>query len=186
MRSIAIPTRPPAPAATRTDNDRALSPIIDASPVAGLRMRLRCQVWALLPSWGQRFAVRLCAPKVSLGVCAVIRDPRGRVLVAYHPYRRAWGLPGGFVAHDEQPDAALRREIGEELDVAASVGPLLGAHAAPDVRHLTLYYAVTIAETPRVDGVEIDALRYVPEDELPALMDSMALVWLHIAPMRAA
>jgi ADP-ribose pyrophosphatase YjhB (NUDIX family) len=183
MRSIAIPTRPPAPAATRTDS---LCTPSDASPVAGLRTRLRCYIWALLPSWGQRLAVRLCAPKVSLGVCAVIRDPRGRVLVAYHPSRRAWGLPGGFVAHDEQPDAALRREIGEELDVAASVGPLLGAHAAPDVRHLTLYYAVTIAETPRVDGVEIDALRYVPEDELPALMDSMALVWLHIAPMRAA
>jgi ADP-ribose pyrophosphatase YjhB (NUDIX family) len=183
MRSIALPTRPPAHAATRPDS---LCTPSDASPVAGLRTRLRCYIWALLPSWGQRLAVRLCAPKVSLGVCAVIRDPRGRVLVAYHPYRRAWGLPGGFVAHDEQPDAALRREIGEELDVAASVGPLLGAHAAPDVRHLTLYYAVTIAETPRVDGVEIDALRYVPEDELPALMDSMALVWLHIAPMRAA
>jgi ADP-ribose pyrophosphatase YjhB (NUDIX family) len=183
MRSIALPTRPPAHAATRPDS---LCTPSDASPVAGLRTRLRCRIWALLPSWGQRLAVRLCAPKVSLGVCAVIRDPRGRVLVAYHPYRRAWGLPGGFVAHDEQPDAALRREIGEELDVAASVGPLLGAHAAPDVRHLTLYYAVTIAETPRVDGVEIDALRYVPEDELPALMDSMALVWLHIAPMRAA
>jgi ADP-ribose pyrophosphatase YjhB (NUDIX family) len=183
MRSTALPTRPPAHAATRPDS---LCTPSDASPVAGLRTRLRCYIWALLPSWGQRLAVRLCAPKVSLGVCAVIRDPRGRVLVAYHPYRRAWGLPGGFVAHDEQPDAALRREIGEELDVAASVGPLLGAHAAPDVRHLTLYYAVTIAETPRVDGVEIDALRYVPEDELPALMDSMALVWLHIAPMRAA
>jgi 8-oxo-dGTP diphosphatase len=186
MRSIAIPTRPPAHAATRPDSDRTPSPVRDASPVAGLRTRLRCRVWALLPSWGQRLAVRFCAPKVSLGVCAVIRDPRGRVLVAYHPYRRAWGLPGGFVEHDEQPDAALRREIGEELGISASVGPLLGAHAAPDVRHLTLYYAVTIAETPRMDGVEIDALRYVPEDELPTLMDPMALVWLHIAPMRAA
>jgi ADP-ribose pyrophosphatase YjhB (NUDIX family) len=183
MRSIAIPTQTPV-AAQRLSERRA--PAMDTAPVSGIRTRLRCRVWALLPEWGQRFAVRLCAPKISLGACAVIRDPRGRVLIAYHPYRRAWGLPGGFVERGEQPDAALRREIGEELGVAASVGPLLGAHAAPDVRHLTLYYAATIAETPRVDGVEIESLRYVPEDELPLLMESSALVWLHAAPMRAA
>jgi ADP-ribose pyrophosphatase YjhB (NUDIX family) len=130
--------------------------------------------------------VQLCVPKVSLGACAVIRDTRGRVLVAYHPYRRAWGLPGGFVERGEQPDAALLREIGEELGVVASVGPLLGAHAAPDTRHLTLYYAATITDTPCLDSVEIDAIRYVPEDELPTLMDRTALVWLHAAPLQAA
>jgi ADP-ribose pyrophosphatase YjhB (NUDIX family) len=159
---------------------------MDAAPIAGIRTRLRCRVWALLPQWGQRLAVRLCAPKVSLGACAVIRDPRGRVLIAYHPYRCAWGLPGGFVEHGEQPDAALRREIGEELGVAASIGPLLGAHAAPDIRHLTLYYAATIAATPRVDRVEIVTFRYASEDELPLLMDPTALVWLGtVRPMRA-
>lgn len=178
MRSIAISNRPP----TQT----ALWPAPAAAPVAGFRTRLRCRVWALMPAWGQRLAVRLCAPRVSLGACAVIRDPHGRVLLAYHPYRHAWGLPGGFVEHGEQPDTALLREIGEELGVSASVGPLLGAHTAPDTRHLTLYYAATIAGTPHLDGVEIEALRYVPEDELPTLMDQTALVWLHPAPMRAA
>lgn len=185
MRSFAIPTQPPA-AVPRLGDRRAPSPAMDATPAAGISTRLRCRVWALLPAWGQRLAVRFCAPKVSLGACAVIRDSRGRVLIAYHPYRRAWGLPGGFVEHGEQPDVALRREIGEELGVTASIGPLLGAHAAPDIQHLTLYYAATIAATPRADGVEIEALRYVPEDELPLLMDRTALVWLDAVPMRAA
>lgn len=133
--------------------------------------------WKILPPWCRRLAVRLCVPRVSLGVCAVIRDGHGRVLVAHHPYRAAWGLPGGFARGGEQPQAALEREIREELGVDAAIGPLLAAQTATDAGHLTLYYAATLAGAPRPDGLEIDALRHVTEDALPALLDTSALVW---------
>ncbi len=44
--------------------------------------RLFCRLWPLAPSRLQRLVVRMAAPKVSLGACAVIRDAAGRVLVA--------------------------------------------------------------------------------------------------------
>jgi 8-oxo-dGTP diphosphatase len=136
------------------------------------------RLWKVMPPWSRRLAVRLFVPRVSLGVCAVIRDGYGRVLIAHHPYRSAWGLPGGFVNSDEQPAAALMREIREELGVEASVGPLLAAHAAPGDGHLTLYYATSIADEPHPNSVEIDALRHVPEEALHTLLDPTALVWL--------
>lgn len=55
-------------------------------------------------------------------VCAVIRDSRGRILVARRsmnkPLGGLWEFPGGKVEIGELPEAALRREIMEELGVS--------------------------------------------------------------------
>ena len=165
-----------------SDERRALR-----APTARLppHRRLLYRVWRLLPPLGQRLAYRVAAPSVSLGACALIRDARGRVLVAHHTYRRqAWGLPGGLVGTHEQPDAALARELREELGITARIGPLL--HAAIDVRHLTLYYGATITGTPCPDGVEIDQLRYVTAAELASLVGEPLPNWLPYLTERKA
>lgn len=52
-------------------------------------------------------------------VCAVITDDAGRVLLAQRPAHKhlglKWEFPGGKVESDESPEAALLREIREEL-----------------------------------------------------------------------
>lgn len=52
-------------------------------------------------------------------VCAVIEDPTGRVLLAQRPAHKhlglKWEFAGGKVEPGELPDAALQREIREEL-----------------------------------------------------------------------
>ncbi len=52
-------------------------------------------------------------------VCAVIEDGAGRVLVAQRPVHKhlalKWEFPGGKVDLGETPEAALLREIREEL-----------------------------------------------------------------------
>jgi 8-oxo-dGTP diphosphatase len=52
-------------------------------------------------------------------VCAVIEDGGGRVLVAQRPAHKhlglKWEFAGGKVEPGEAPDAALQREIKEEL-----------------------------------------------------------------------
>lgn len=145
------------------------------------------QLWARLPSWSQRLVVRLAAPRVTLGVCAVILDAQRRLLLAHHSYRRwsgGWGLPGGFARGDEQPAEALMRELREELGVDALIGPLLGAETATAVGHLTLYYHATLAGTPRPDGAEIDACQYVTLSEAAALLGTPAPSWLRQAQAR--
>ena len=61
--------------------------------------------------------------RYTLGVAAVILNDDGRVLLvehAYHP-RYPWGLPGGWLDGDEEPAAAIARELKEELQLRARV-----------------------------------------------------------------
>lgn len=137
------------------------------------------QLWGLLPPRLQGTLIRLGSPKVTLGACAVIRNAQGHVLLVHHTYRRrAWGLPGGLAGTHEQPEAALARELREELGVRVMIGPLLYAELCQPNSHLTLYYEVTIAGTPCGDGVEIDGLRYVAPEEAAALLNAADAPWL--------
>ncbi|MCS6987374.1 MAG: (deoxy)nucleoside triphosphate pyrophosphohydrolase [Sphingomonadaceae bacterium] len=56
--------------------------------------------------------------------CAVMVDPDGRVLVAERPPGRPmaglWEFPGGKIEPGEAPEAALVRELAEELGVVAA------------------------------------------------------------------
>jgi len=139
------------------------------------------RIWGRLPTPAQVLLHYLLAPKITLGVSAVATDAQGRVLLVRHTYRQpAWDLPSGLVERGEQPDAAVARELMEELGLVATVGPLLHADRRPHRRHLTLYYSVRIEGTPRQDGVEIDAYRYVAPDDLPAVLGTHHLPWLSV------
>ena len=138
-----------------------------ATSCPGLRRRLTYGLYSLLPVWAKRRAIEAFAPNVSLGVCAVISDGEGRILLVRHTYRRQpWGLPGGLVRHGEQPADALAREVREELGAEATIGPVLIAHNASLLRQLTIYYRATLLDTPRLDGFELDGMRYVAPDDI--------------------
>lgn len=159
----------------------------NSSGIRSMPRRLLYQLWSRLPVWVQRLVIRLAAPRVTLGVCAVILDARGRLLLAHHPYRRrGWGLPGGFARGNEQPHEALARELREELGVAAVVGPMLCAESEPSTRHVTLYYRATLRATPHDDGEEIDQLSYATPDEARRLLGPNAGEWLDRARTRRA
>ncbi len=59
-------------------------------------------------------------------VCGIIRDALGRVLLAQHPQGKdlagLWEFPGGKVESGESLDAALARELHEELGILAQIG----------------------------------------------------------------
>jgi 8-oxo-dGTP diphosphatase len=104
-------------------------------------------------------------------VAGVIRDVRGRILLARRTEGRdlagLWEFPGGKVEPDETPDAALSRELREELGIEAIAGkPVLcvpldspGKPLLLDVRE------VAFTGTPR--GLEGQALAWVPLHKLP-------------------
>lgn len=103
-------------------------------------------------------------------VAAVIRDPRGRILLARRTEGRdlagLWEFPGGKVEPGETPEAALVRELQEELGVTATVGAAVACvtleagerRLTLDVRH------VRHLGTPR--GLEGQALAWVPLQKL--------------------
>jgi 8-oxo-dGTP diphosphatase len=83
-------------------------------------------------------------PLVLVVACALV-DPDGRVLVARRPEGRPmaglWEFPGGKLGPCESPEAALVRELREELgiDTAEScLAPLTFASHAYDGFHLLM------------------------------------------------
>jgi 8-oxo-dGTP diphosphatase len=79
-----------------------------------------------------------------------------------------WELPGGKVAAGESDEAALTRELREELGVEVSVGGRLGADVAlRDTMTLRAYRVDVVDGEPRAN--DHDALRWVTADELDDL-----------------
>ena len=44
------------------------------------------------------------------------------------PYKKYWGMPGGFVNYAEDPIKALGRELKEELGVKFNIGKIVGTY----------------------------------------------------------
>ncbi|MFD0149112.1 NUDIX domain-containing protein [Streptomyces sp. NPDC055721] len=55
----------------------------------------------------------------------LLRDPAGRVLVVNPTYKPGWDLPGGMVEANEPPEAAVARELREELGLEVPLRGLL-------------------------------------------------------------
>jgi len=104
-------------------------------------------------------------------VAAVLRDERGRVLIAQRPAGKHmggyWEFPGGKIAPGESSEQALTRELAEELGVA-----LRRCHPLLQLRH---DYADRVVELEvfAVDeycgepsGLEAQALKWVAAAEL--------------------
>ncbi|KWX67202.1 (deoxy)nucleoside triphosphate pyrophosphohydrolase [Mycobacterium sp. NAZ190054] len=97
---------------------------------------------------------------------------RGALLVAQRarPPELAglWELPGGKVAPGESDEAALARELNEELGVDVTVGARIGCDVALTATTRLRAYVVT-----RTGGVvaphDHRALRWVRGDEIEAL-----------------
>ena len=104
-------------------------------------------------------------------VAAVLRDPSGRVLLAQRTdaeHAGLWEFPGGKVEPEEAPEAALVRELREELGIDAIVGNAVACVRIqqPDKQLLLDVREVSFAGAPR--GLEGQALMWVA---LSALRD---------------
>lgn len=96
----------------------------------------------------------------------------GRILITQRTQPPAlagkWEFPGGKLEDGESPEAALVRELREEIGVTVRVGRIWDVlfHRYPDFDLLMLVYACAITDgEPR--AIEVGDLAWVLPEELP-------------------
>lgn len=117
------------------------------------------------------------AARIILVSAVALIDPEGRVLLAQRPPGKSlaglWEFPGGKVEPGESPEAALIRELKEELGIdtwKSCLAPLtFASHAYPEFHLLMPLFAcrkwegiVTPREGQTLAWVRPNALREYP------------------------
>jgi ADP-ribose pyrophosphatase YjhB (NUDIX family) len=114
--------------------------------------------------------------------CAIARETDGRVWLArrgHEPGKGRWSMPGGFVDLGETVEAAIARELQEELCVGARVGSLVGVYSRADEPVVVIVFEVELigAPKPTDEAPEVAAFApgEIPWDELAFWTDAAAL-----------
>jgi 8-oxo-dGTP diphosphatase len=109
-------------------------------------------------------------------VAAALVRPDGRILLQQRATGRAmaglWEFPGGKVDEGETPEAALVRELEEELGIAVSAGalsPACFASADNDGRHMLLLLYLCRDWSGEPAALDAEALRWVRIHEMASL-----------------
>lgn len=117
---------------------------------------------------GEDWRAREAAKPILLVAAAALLDADGRVLIAQRPEGKSlaglWEFPGGKVHDGETPEAALVRELHEELgiDITEScLAPLTFASHAYESFHLLMPLYVCRTWKGAVTGREGQALKWV-------------------------
>jgi len=97
----------------------------------------------------------------------------GRILLARRaapPYRDTWDLPGGFLEAGEHPEAALRRELHEELGARVSAVSFVGffndTYGRGGFPLLAIIYTARLRGTPRAAS-DVSEVAWFSRDRLP-------------------
>jgi 8-oxo-dGTP diphosphatase len=106
-------------------------------------------------------------------VAGILVNEHREVLIAERlgdgPFRGLWEFPGGKIGFSEEPEAALSRELAEELGIADidSRFFLSLRHDYSD-RSVSIDFFLVERWEPEPVGLEGQALRWVAIDELSA------------------
>ncbi len=130
-----------------------------------MRLAIRIAFRLLLLWWHLR------RPRHDGALVALWHD--GRVLLVRSSYRRQWSLPGGSIRRDEMPRDAARRELGEELGLAAPALRFAGveAHLWEHRWDRTILFEAMLAAAPRPrpDNREVLEAIFLPPAQAMAL-----------------
>jgi ADP-ribose pyrophosphatase YjhB (NUDIX family) len=91
------------------------------------------RIWRILPIPLKQLYLRLRYGHFGIGVAALIRDDRGRILLVHRTYsaEEPWALPGGWLeGRNEAIEQALERELREETGLRIHVGPIQAVERA--------------------------------------------------------
>lgn len=114
-------------------------------------------------------------PGKPIAVGAVVTDASGCVLLVQPSYKRGrWDLPGGIVDKQEDPLAALHREISEELQAVPVAPRLTGLYHTMPYDTLKVIFRTALDREPVPDGKEIVRCQHIHLQEI----ESLTMPWI--------
>ena len=100
---------------------------------------------------------------VAFGATGVVFDAEGRALLVRHGYRTGWHLPGGGIDAGEAPEAALKRELSEEVGLTGGAFTLVGIYTVKVgwVTNAVVFYRVEGARVNFRPSLEVREILWV-------------------------
>ena len=126
-------------------------------------------IWGYIPGVLRRRLVRIGQNRFTVTAGAFVFDHEGRILLLEHEFRpdSRWGIPGGFLDKGEQPEAALRRELLEEVALEVHEVEFLFARTLPKPRQVEIHFACKSQGDPKPSSFEICSAGWFALDDLP-------------------
>lgn len=130
-------------------------------------MRFVRSIWRILPQFLRLRLIRIAQPTFTVSAAAVVLNAKREVLLLDHFLRPSsgWGLPGGFLDKNEQPEDAVRRELREETGIELADLRMLRVRTLG--RHIETLFAATTTDEPQVLSSEIISLGWYAAASLP-------------------
>jgi ADP-ribose pyrophosphatase YjhB (NUDIX family) len=87
--------------------------------------------------------IRPWQPWVTMGAVGAVFNDEGKLLIVEHVFHPLfpWGLPGGWMGRDEDPDETVRREVYEETGLRVQIlKPLILSRTQFMRRHIDVAF----------------------------------------------
>jgi ADP-ribose pyrophosphatase YjhB (NUDIX family) len=129
--------------------------------------------WKKLPYQARLRVVRLTQKKFTASVVGIITNEEGQVLVLDHLIRpgSTWGLPGGFLEPDENPEDGIQRELFEETGLRLKTVNLIRIRTIR--KHIEILFRAEGVGEAVVKSREIKSLGWFALDEFPPEMSKI-------------
>ena len=139
-----------------------------------LLVELASKIWRRMPKQVRRWGVLLKESRFTVTAGAVVIDEAGRVLLLQHFFRpgSGWGIPGGFLQPGESPDAAIRRELREEIGLEIDQLEIAFVRSLERYNQIEIIFRCRPQSDFLPQGSEIARAEWFARDALPQTLST--------------
>jgi 8-oxo-dGTP diphosphatase len=116
------------------------------------------------------WSMRATQTRFTVTAGALVFNDRAQVLLLKHRFRAGsgWGIPGGFLESGEQPEAALRRELREEIGLEIENVEIFTARSFKKPRQVEILFRCRANADVKTRTIEVERAEWFSVQSLPA------------------